>query len=66
MFFISFGQLWCEKSRDQSLKQSLISDSHSPSQFRVLGSTSNFEEFSKTFNCKLGQNNNPIKKCSIW
>ena len=66
MFFINFGQLWCGKSRDQSMLLSLLNDSHSPGEYRVIGSTSNFDEFSKTFKCKIGQKNNPVKKCSIW
>ncbi|RNA08867.1 neprilysin isoform X2 [Brachionus plicatilis] len=66
MFFISFGQLWCGKSRDQYLIQAIINDPHSPGEFRIIGPTSNSEEFSNAFQCKTGQNNNPIKKCSVW
>ncbi len=33
---------------------------------RINGPTSNSEDFAKAFNCKLGQKNNPIKKCSVW
>lgn len=35
-------------------------------QKRVDGVISNSLEFSKAFNCKPGQNNNPINKCKIW
>ncbi|CAF0711920.1 unnamed protein product [Brachionus calyciflorus] len=66
MFFISFGQLWCGKSRDQYLVQAILNDPHSPGEFRIIGPTSNSEDFSKAFQCKQGQKNNPIKKCSVW
>lgn len=66
MFFISFGQLWCGKARDQYLIQAILNDPHSPGEFRIIGPTSNSEEFSNAFQCKAGQANNPVKKCSVW
>jgi predicted metalloendopeptidase len=66
MFFISFGQLWCGKSRDQYLIQAILNDPHAPGEFRIIGPTSNSLEFSEVFQCKLGQKNNPEKKCSVW
>ncbi len=66
MFFINFGQLWCGKSRNESMLMTLLQDTHSPGEYRVIGSTSNFDEFAKAFQCKKGQYNNPEKKCSVW
>ena len=34
--------------------------------FRVKGMTSNYEKFSKAFDCKPSDANNPLKKCSLW
>jgi len=36
LFFISFGQLWCGKTRDQILIESILNDPHSPGSFRYL------------------------------
>jgi hypothetical protein len=33
---------------------------------RVIGSTSNSEYFSETFNCNINQKNNPARKCQVW
>jgi predicted metalloendopeptidase len=66
LFFINFGQIWCGKYRDQSLITRIMTHEHPPGEFRVMGSTSNFDEFAKAFKCKPNQVNNPEKKCSLW
>ena len=33
---------------------------------RVIGTLSNFDEFSKVYKCKEGARMNPTKKCSVW
>lgn len=66
LFFVSFAQVWCSSSTDESLKLQMEKDLHSPSQFRVNGPLSNFEEFSKVFNCQIGTPMNPEEKCIIW
>jgi neprilysin len=50
----------------EAMKIRITTDYHSPDQFRVLGSFSNMVDFSKSFNCPLGSNMNPMKKCEIW
>ncbi|RNA08868.1 endothelin-converting enzyme 1-like isoform X1 [Brachionus plicatilis] len=66
LFFINYAQVWCGKFRDQNLLSRIINGQHSPAEFRVIGPTSNLEEFSEVFSCKKGQKNNPAKKCSVW
>ena len=42
-------------------------DEHSPEKARVLGALSNFDEFSKAFNCKIGSKMNMNSdKCLLW
>merc|ERR1719309_1112306 len=35
LFYVSFGQLWCEKRTDRSLKEQLLYDVHAPGEVRV-------------------------------
>ncbi|UJR19267.1 hypothetical protein I4U23_022396 [Adineta vaga] len=66
LFFMSFGHIWCSKVRDSVLAILMKSDSHSPSMYRVIGTTSNFVEFDRVFGCKPGQGNSRINKCTVW
>jgi neprilysin len=50
----------------ETIKARIQIDVHSPDQFRVLGPLHNMVEFSKSFNCPLGSNMNPAKKCAVW
>ncbi|CAF3857090.1 unnamed protein product [Rotaria sordida] len=52
MFFINFGYTWCKIMSDEVANIYLTHDTHSPSEFRVIGSTSNFIEFDQAFGCK--------------
>ncbi|XP_045537018.1 neprilysin-4 [Papilio machaon] len=65
MFFMSYGNLWCGVSTNNSLKASL-EDEHSPLKFRVKGSLQNIEQFSRTWNCPPESPMNPTKKCVIF
>ena len=66
LFWISAGNLWCSKVRLETLKSDVIGNTHSPSEFRVIGPFSNRPEFAKDFNCRVGSKMNPSKKCSVW
>ena len=66
LFFVSFGQLWCSKYRDQALKRLIKTDSHAPGIFRVIGTLQNNEDFAREFNCPRGSKMNPEAKCSVW
>ncbi|XP_022104192.1 endothelin-converting enzyme 1-like isoform X2 [Acanthaster planci] len=66
IFFLNYGQLWCDKSRDQALIYQLQQDSHSPGKFRVWGPIMNSPDFSEAFHCKPGSPMNPAKKCSVF
>ncbi|CAF0947563.1 unnamed protein product [Adineta steineri] len=66
MFFLNFGHTRCEKMTDQSAYSYIMTDVHSPPQFRVFGPTSNFVEFDRVFGCKPGQGNSRVDKCNVW
>ncbi|OTF74273.1 hypothetical protein BLA29_003969 [Euroglyphus maynei] len=66
LFWISAANIWCGKYRPEVLKLRLQAGSHSPAQFRVIGTVSNLEEFGETFGCSPGSPMRPAKKCSVW
>jgi len=74
LFFVSFGQVWCEHVRDQYAEQLAKTDPHSPPKYRVMGPLANMAEFSQAFQCKPsnGTSNNgsfvrkPSDRCRVW
>ncbi|XP_062842899.1 membrane metallo-endopeptidase-like 1 [Trichomycterus rosablanca] len=66
LFFLNFAQVWCGACRPEYAIQSIKTDSHSPLEYRVLGSLQNFEAFSDAFKCKKGTPMNPEEKCRVW
>ncbi len=53
-FFLGWAQIWRRKYRDEELTRRLMVDSHSPSEYRVLGVVSNMPEFYQAFDVKEG------------
>ncbi|XP_053546209.1 endothelin-converting enzyme 1 isoform X2 [Bombina bombina] len=66
LFFVGFAQVWCSVRTAESSHEGIITDPHSPSRFRVIGSVSNSEEFSNHFQCPVGSPMNPVHKCEVW
>ncbi|EMP30065.1 Endothelin-converting enzyme 1 [Chelonia mydas] len=66
LFFVGFAQVWCSVRTPESSHEGLITDPHSPSRFRVIGTISNSKEFSEHFHCPPGSPMNPQKKCEVW
>ncbi len=65
-FFLAVGQAWCSKSRDEVTRALVVTDPHSPSQFRVNGSLSNSPEFAQAWSCEKGSKMAPVSSCSVW
>ncbi|EDL29907.1 endothelin converting enzyme 1 [Mus musculus] len=59
-------RVWCSVRTPESSHEGLITDPHSPSRFRVIGSLSNSKEFSEHFRCPPGSPMNPHHKCEVW
>lgn len=66
LFFVGFAQVWCSVRTPESSHEGVITDPHSPSRFRVIGTISNSHEFSKHFSCKADSPMNPKQKCELW
>ncbi|KAG8569550.1 hypothetical protein GDO81_014456 [Engystomops pustulosus] len=66
LFFVGFAQVWCSVRTPESSHEGIMTDPHSPSRYRVIGSVSNSRAFSKHFQCPEGSPMNPAKKCEVW
>ncbi|XP_073826565.1 neprilysin-like 7 [Musca autumnalis] len=66
LFFIKMAQTWCTGRDDSFRVQHMKTDAHAYAEFRVLGPLRNMPEFSQTFQCRLGSQMNPLKKCVVW
>jgi len=66
MFWIGYALLHCSKYQPDYLRTLMMTDSHSPNEFRTIGTLSNTFEFSKDFNCPLNSRMNPTNKCTLW
>ncbi|XP_026571568.1 endothelin-converting enzyme 1 isoform X1 [Pseudonaja textilis] len=66
LFFVSFAQVWCSVRTPESSHEGLVTDPHSPSRFRVIGTVSNSRAFAKHFQCRPGSPMNPLQKCEVW
>ncbi|RHY26144.1 hypothetical protein DYB25_009859 [Aphanomyces astaci] len=65
MFWIRYGQSWCEKNSD-ALLQALLSDVHPPNRHRLVGAVQNSVDFANVFNCPVDSPMNLTKKCVMW
>ncbi|XP_011212618.2 neprilysin-4 [Bactrocera dorsalis] len=66
LFFIAFAQLWCDDVQSFFRTALAVSDSHAPGMYRVIGSLSNFQEFSWVFKCGQDAPMDPEFKCSLY
>ena len=67
-FFLSWAQVWRSKVRDEQARQFLVTDPHSPPQYRVNGVVRNFDEWYRAFDVKPGDKLYlpPDKRVRIW
>ena len=67
-FFIAYAQAWRLKARDEYLRQTLLTDSHSPAEYRVTGILKNVPEFHAAFGAKDGDRLylSPADQVRIW
>lgn len=67
-FFMGYAQVWRSKSREDALRAQLLSDPHSPGEFRVNGIVPNVDAFYEAFNLKEGDAmyRKPEDRVKIW
>lgn len=53
-FFLSLAQIWKSKYKEESMRQRINTDPHSPAVWRVIGPLMNFEPFYQAFNVQPG------------
>ncbi len=66
-FYISFGQNWASKAREASMRRQVLTDSHSPGQFRA-DMVRNSDAWYKAFDVKPGETLYlaPENRVRIW
>lgn len=61
LFFVSYSNWWCGKTRKDTAINRIYTDPHAPKWARILGTMANSREFRESFQCK-------VKKptCQLW
>ena len=67
-FFLGYAQAWRGKQREASLRRRIVSDPHSPRQFRVNGVVPNVDAWYDSFDVKSGRSLflDPGERVRIW
>jgi endothelin-converting enzyme/putative endopeptidase len=65
-FYIAFAQNWCANDRPEALRTQVLTDPHSPDQFRTNGPIVNQPGFAAAFSCKAGSPMTPAQSCRVW
>lgn len=67
-FFIGWAQVWKTNMRPEALRQMVLTNTHSPGNYRVLGPLSNMTEFYKAFDVKPGNKmyREDSQRAKIW
>jgi putative endopeptidase len=65
-FFVGYAQWACENNRPENLRESAITDPHSPGKYRVNGLVVNMEQFRRAFSCKAGEPMVRENRCRVW
>ena len=66
VFFLAYGQSWCEKDRPEFLELMAKTNPHSPARYRVNGVVSDVPAFADAFSCAEGTPMRPAKVCAVW
>ncbi|MFT3995804.1 MAG: M13 family metallopeptidase [Asticcacaulis sp.] len=65
--FLGFAQVWSSKYREDAIRQQVVSDPHSPAEFRVIGPMRNIDDWYKAFGVTSGKYYlSPEDRVRIW
>ena len=65
-FFLDFAETQCGNVTDQTARNRLLTDPHSPGRRRVNGTVRNMPEFQKAFACKATDPMVSPHPCRVW
>ncbi len=67
-FFLGFAQIWRQLIREEALRNQVVSDSHSPGEFRANGTVRNMDEWYEAFGVQAGAKLfvAPEQRVRIW
>jgi len=67
-FFLGYAQIWRTKIRPEALRNQLLTDPHSPGQYRAFVPLTNFDPFYKAWNVQPGDKlyRAPEDRVKIW
>jgi putative endopeptidase len=65
-FFLGWAQAWRENATDETIKQLITIDSHSPARARVNATLANLKEFQEAFGCNGETFLNVAKRVMVW
>jgi putative endopeptidase len=67
-FYLSYGQIWRTKVRDGAMRAQILSDPHSPAEYRVIGITRNQDPWYEAFQVKPGDKYYlpPEERVRLW
>ncbi|TDZ38965.1 Endothelin-converting enzyme-like protein [Colletotrichum trifolii] len=61
LFFVTYSNWWCGKSRKDTAINKIYTDPHAPKWARILGTMANSREFKESFQCK-----DKKPTCELW
>jgi putative endopeptidase len=66
LYYLAYGQSWCEKVTPEQLETNAHSNPHSPPRWRVNGVIVDQPGFGPAFGCAKGTPMNTGQQCSVW
>jgi endothelin-converting enzyme/putative endopeptidase len=65
-FFVGMAQWACGDERIETKRMHVITDPHSPDEFRINGVVADLPQFGAAFGCKVGQPMMRENACRVW
>ena len=63
-FFLAWAQVWRSKDREGFLRQRVLTDPHSPDEFRINGAVRNIDAWYRAFNVQPGDRHVPAARAA--